>query len=83
MGYTPISLPYEKLDRIRHGLASASQAQIKDWLHEIRELESETIQLLVEEKLSANDSYLVFMQLVELIRRELNLKLTDLDEQQV
>lgn len=78
-----IDVYYEKLDRIRHGIASASQAQIKDWIHEIRELESETIQLLVEEKLSANDSYLVFMRLVELIRRELNLKLTDLDEQQV
>ena len=74
-----IDIYYGKLDKIRHNISSASQAQLKEWLIEIRTLESETIELLIKEKLSANDSYLVFMRLVDLTRRELKDALNELD----
>lgn len=78
-----IDIYYGKLDKIRHNISSASQAQLKEWLIEIRTLESETIELLIKEKLSANDSYLVFMRLVDLTRRELKDALNEFDSKRI
>lgn len=63
---------YRQLIGIRNKMDSYDTSeQIKDRLDYIKSLQSETIDLVIREKLSANESYLVYMKLAQMIRQEL------------
>lgn len=63
---------YAKLISIRHSISHfETQGEIDDQLLGIKHMQNETIDLVIEEKLSANESYLVFMKLVDIVVTEL------------
>jgi len=67
-----IDIYYAKLEEIRIQIPdSNNRQQIINWQNEIRGLESETINLLINEKLNANESYIVYMNMMKQIKKEL------------
>ena len=55
-----------------------SGEDIDEELSKIKDRQNETIALVIDEKLSANESYLVYMRLVDLVSKELKEKKKDL-----
>ena len=67
-----IDVYYKKLEEIRQQIPSTTNSShIKNWQNEIRSLESETVNLIIDEKLGANESYIVYMNMVSLVKKEL------------
>jgi len=67
-----IDVYYQKLENIRQQIPRAIKVEeIEGWEEEIRSLESETINMVIEEKLNANESYIVYMNMISVIREEL------------
>jgi len=63
---------YQQLIDIRNQMDSyISQEQIVERINYIKLLQNETMDLVIREKLSANESYLVYMKLAEMVSREL------------
>lgn len=71
-----IDVYYKKLEDIRQQIPHTTDKSImKKWQDDIHALESETINLVINERLNANESYIVFMNMVVALKKELALKL--------
>jgi hypothetical protein len=71
---------YHKLLQIRREIPSVnSKKQGEEVLSQIRELQERTMQLVIEEKLLANESFTIFLNLSNILSEEVKEKINNVD----